>query len=59
MNYEMSFALRLTRPTILEIQRTTAARDLDDALDTWLADQEASEDFAHVYGWNDDEETVQ
>lgn len=58
MNYETSFALRLPSPSVPEIECTTAGKDLDDALDAWLADQEANEDFAHVYGWNDDAEEV-
>lgn len=32
-----------------------SGRDLDDALESWLADDLAGEAFAHVYGWTDEE----
>ncbi len=56
MNYETSFSLRLPSQRFPDIERTTAGRDLDDALDAWLSDQETSDAFAHVYGWTDDVE---
>jgi hypothetical protein len=36
--------------------QTSSGQNLDDALDAWLADDFAHEDYLHVHSWNDDEE---
>lgn len=42
--------------TIPNIERTSSGRDLEQALDVWLAEDFLHEDYLHVHSWNDGEE---
>ncbi len=56
MNDLNTYTLRL--PRLTGIERTSRGRDLDEALDLWLAEDFLHEDYLHVHSWNDNEEIV-
>lgn len=56
MNDQLTFALNLPDTLCPVTERTSAGRDLAEALDAWLAEDFAHEDFLHVHSWNDNEE---
>lgn len=56
MNDQLTFALRLPSALIPDIERTSSGRDLEEALDAWLADEFDNDDYRHVHSWHDDEE---
>jgi hypothetical protein len=56
MNDTSTHPVRLPHHPCPGIERTTSGRLLDDALDAWLAEDFAHEDWLHVHSWNDDEE---
>ena len=56
MNDAMTFPLSLPDTPCPITERTSTGRDLQDALDTWLAEDFTHEDWLHVHSWNDDGE---
>ena len=56
MNDYATYALKLPNPLAPGIERTSSGWDLEDALDAWLADDFAHEDYLHVHSWSDEEE---
>lgn len=58
MNDLNTYTLRLPGTLLTGIERTSSGRDLDEALDLWLAEDFLHEDYLHVHSWNDDEEIV-
>ena len=51
-----TFTLRLPDTPCPISERTSSGRDLDDAIDAWLAEDFLTDDYLHVHSWNDDEE---
>ena len=58
MNDLTTYAPKLPTTLLTGIERTSSGRDLDEALDAWLAEDFLHEDYLHVHSWNDDEEIV-
>ena len=52
------YNLRLPNFFNPDMERTVSGRDLEEALDAWLADDMAREDYQHILSWNDDDEEV-
>jgi hypothetical protein len=58
MNTTTTFAFNLPNTLCPITERTSAGRDLGEALDAWLADDFAHEDYLHVHSWSDDGEEI-
>lgn len=56
MNDPLTFELNLPDMPCSVTERTSSGRTLDEALDAWLAEDFAHEDWLHVHSWNDDGE---
>lgn len=49
----LPYAVRLPQPGCGTRELTSAGRDLLEALDAWLADDQTTGDYVHVQGWTD------